>query len=73
MILRFLDLLGITWGGYQFFTVINNVKEALLVLMFMLYAGVRLYFEIRFKQNRDRKERFEQCQREQLAEKNNHS
>lgn len=66
LILRFLDILGISWGGYSIFSVINNTKEAILFIIMTIYAGVRIYFTIRFNQNRDRKERFEQRERERL-------
>lgn len=66
LILRVLDILGVSWGALSIFTVINNTKEAILFIIALIYAMVRIYFTIRFNQNRDRKERFEQRQREQL-------
>jgi len=66
LILRFLDILGVSWGTLSIFSVINNTKEALLFIILLIYSGVRIYFTVRFNQNRDRKERFEQRQREQL-------
>jgi len=66
VILRCLDILGISWGALSIFSVINNVKEALLFLVLLIYSGVRIYYIIQFNENRNRKEKYEQKQREQL-------
>lgn len=66
LILRLLDILGVSWGSYSVFRVINNTKEAILFILLVSYGIVRIYYTHRFNQNRDRKERYEQRQREGL-------
>lgn len=66
LILRLLDILGISWGSYSVLKVINNTKEAILFILVVTYLIVRIYYLFRFNENRDRRERFEQAQREKL-------
>lgn len=54
--LRILDILAGGWGIAQVFSAINSVKGLIIFSIFIAYAGMRWYYEVRFKENRLRKE-----------------
>lgn len=64
IILFIVDLLGITWTVKGMVTKIDNVKEAILFVVLMLYALTRYYFYVKRQWRLEKKEEHEQRVRE---------
>lgn len=59
LIIFLLDLLGVVWGTKSIFTFINNTKEAILFILVVAYAIVRIYYKVVFSELRRKREQYE--------------
>lgn len=61
---RAIDILGITAGGYTLVSRIDSLQEAIVFIVVTLWALTRYYFYVRRQIRLERREIFEQQQRE---------